>query len=115
MDWPIDVSKLTFLFGKAEPVTDFKTKLPVADDDGVPLFRVVLAVVSEDGDIDRVTVKVPGEPRGLAPKMPVRPEGLRVSSWSMQDKDTGAFRSGEALKANAIAPVTAGNTKAAAA
>jgi hypothetical protein len=113
MDWPVDASKLTFLFGKAEPVLDFKTKAPVPDRDGVPLYRVVLAVMTPEGDVERVTVKVPGEPRGIAAQTPVRADGLTVSFWTMKDKDTGGVRSGEALRAERIVPLTGAGSKAA--
>jgi hypothetical protein len=112
MNWPIDASKLTFLFGKADPVVDFKTKAPAADRNGVPLYKVVLALLTPEGEVERVTVKVPGEPKGLAPQMPVRVEGLTVTTWSMNDKDSGSVRFGEALRAERIAPLAASSKAA---
>lgn len=112
MDWAVDVAKYTFLYGKAEAVTDFETKKPQADENGVPLYRVILGLMTDDGDIQRAVVKVAGDP-GLTPKTPVTPIGLTVSSWSMQDKDSGRHRSGESLKAERIVPMSAPSGKAA--
>ena len=101
MRLPIDTSSLTFLCAVGpEPVVDFDTKKPKADEAGVPLFAVQLVALG-DGGAEVVTVKVAGEPpKGVAQGATVRVDGLVASPWSMGE------RSGVAFRAERIEPVT---------
>jgi hypothetical protein len=59
---PIDTSAIAFLCALApEPVVDFETRRPKADENGEPLYTVQLLVMGEDS-ADLIAVKVPGVP-----------------------------------------------------
>ena len=93
MQWPIDVARVTLLYGNHEPVLDFETKQPVHDkDSGFPLFRVNLMRFDPTGRPEALAVKVPGEPTELAPAEPVRCEGLTVQFWEVDRKAGISFR-----------------------
>jgi hypothetical protein len=56
---PIDTSANAFLCAMApEPVVDFETKRPRADDNGEPLYVIQLLAMGEDS-ADLIPVKVP--------------------------------------------------------
>jgi hypothetical protein len=62
MKLPVDTSAIAFLCAvEAEPVVDFETKRPRADENGEPLYMVQLIAMS-DGAADIIAVKVPGAP-----------------------------------------------------
>ena len=93
----IDTSGTTFMAaGPPEPVLDFETKRPRADENGEPLFAVQLVVLAE-GTADVIGVKVPGLPKGVGQGTAVTVTGLVAQPWSMGE------RSGLAFRATAIA------------
>jgi hypothetical protein len=60
MRLPVDVSAISFLCAMApEPVVDFETKRPRADENGEPLFAVQLVPLAE-GSAEIIAVKVAG-------------------------------------------------------
>ena len=62
MKLPVDTSAIAFLCAvEAEPVVDFETKRPRADENGEPLYLVQLIAMT-DGAADIIAVKVPGLP-----------------------------------------------------
>jgi hypothetical protein len=92
MKLPVDTSAIAFLCAvEAEPVVDFETKRPRADENGEPLYLVQLIAMS-DGAADIIAVKVPGQPSGLRQGHPVKVQGLVAQPWTMQDRSGVAFR-----------------------
>ena len=77
MKLPIDTSAIAFLCALApEPVVDFETRRPKADENGEPLYVVQLLVMGEDS-ADLIAVKVPGVPsQGIRQGAPVKVSGL---------------------------------------
>jgi hypothetical protein len=56
---PIDTSAIAFLCAMApEPVVDFETKRPRADENGEPLYVIQLLAMGEDS-ADLIPVNVP--------------------------------------------------------
>jgi hypothetical protein len=90
---PVDTSAIAFLCAvEAEPVVDFETKRPRADENGEPLYMVQLIAMS-DGAADIIAVKVPGAPGpGIRQGHPVKVSGLVAQPWTMQDRSGVAFR-----------------------
>jgi hypothetical protein len=92
MKLPVDTSAIAFLCAvEAEPVVDFETKRPRADENGEPLYMVQLIAMT-DGAADIIAVKVPGQPSGLRQGHPVKVQGLVAQPWTMQDRSGVAFR-----------------------
>src|SRR4029453_15310897 len=93
MKLPVDTSAIAFLCAvEAEPVVDFETKRPRADENGEPLYMVQLIAMS-DGAADIIAVKVPGAPGpGIPQGHPVKVSGLVAQPWTMQDRSGVAFR-----------------------
>jgi hypothetical protein len=92
MRLPIDTQAVRFVTaGPAEPVIDFETKSQRVDATGQPLFNVHLFAVGS-GSRDQITVKVPGEPKGLGEFTPVRVTQLMASTWDIGDKHGVSFR-----------------------
>jgi hypothetical protein len=92
MKLPVDTSAIAFLCAvEAEPVVDFETKRPRADENGEPLYMVQLIAMT-DGAADIIAVKVPGQPSGLRQGHPVKVSGLVAQPWTMQDRSGVAFR-----------------------
>jgi hypothetical protein len=93
MKLPVDTSAIAFLCAvEAEPVVDFETKRPRADENGEPLYMVQLIAMS-DGAADIIAVKVPGQPGpGLRQGPPVPGSGLVAQPWTMADRSGVAFR-----------------------
>ena len=93
MRLPIDTSAISFLCALApEPVLDFKSKRPRADENGEPLYVIQLLVMGEDS-ADLIAVKVPGQPApGIRQGHPVKVTGLVAQPWTMQDRAGVAFR-----------------------
>jgi hypothetical protein len=87
-----------------EPVVDFTTGQPKADQAGRPLFTVQVAAMFE-GQGEVLAVKVAGEPAGIDAGLPVRVEGLVAQPWELDG------RSGIAWRSSAIRPATAGAEK----
>ena len=92
MKLPVDTSAIAFLCAvEAEPVVDFETKRPRADENGEPLYLVQLIAMT-DGAAEILAVKVPGLPSGLRQGHPVKVHGLVAQPWSMNDRAGVAFR-----------------------
>src|SRR5215216_7289871 len=89
---PIDTSAIAFLCALApEPVIDFETKRPRADENGEPLYVVQLLVMGEDS-ADLIAVKVPGVPSSaIRQGAPVKVTGLVAQPW-MADRSGVSFR-----------------------
>ena len=101
MKLPVDTSAIAFLCAvEAEPVVDFETKRPRADENGEPLYLVQLIALGE-GEAEILAVKVAGLPSGLRQGQPVKVTGLVAQPWSMND------RAGVAFRAARIEPVVA--------
>jgi hypothetical protein len=76
MKLPVDTSAIAFLCAvEAEPVVDFETKRPRADENGEPLYLVQLIAMT-DGAAEIIAVKVPGMPGpGVRQGHPVKVSG----------------------------------------
>jgi hypothetical protein len=89
---PIDTSAIAFLCAMPpEPVVDFETRQPKADENGEPLF-VVQVLAMGDGSADLIAVKVPGMPSGVRQGHPVKVTSLVAQPWTMQDRSGVSFR-----------------------
>ena len=93
MKLPVDTSAIAFLCAvEAEPVVDFETKRPRADENGEPLYMVQLIAMT-DGAAEIIAVKVPGQPsQAIRQGHPVKVQGLVAQPWTMQDRSGVAFR-----------------------
>ena len=93
MKLPIDTSAIAFLCALApEPVVDFETKRPRADDNGEPLYVVQLVALAENS-AEILAVKVAGMPAaGIRQGHPVKVLGLVAQPWTMGDRSGVAFR-----------------------
>jgi hypothetical protein len=93
MKLPVDTSAITFLCALApEPVIDFQTKQPRADENGEPLYVLQLLAMG-DGSADLLAVKVPGVPPStIRQGVPVKVVGLVAQPWTMQDRSGVSFR-----------------------
>jgi hypothetical protein len=93
MKLPVDTSAIAFLCAvEAEPVVDFETRRPKADENGEPLYVVQLIALT-DGAAEILAVKVPGLPSaGIRQGHPVKVSGLVAQPWTMQDRSGVAFR-----------------------
>jgi hypothetical protein len=101
MKLPIDTSAIAFLCALApEPMVDFETRRPKADENGEPLYVVQLLAMGDDS-ANLIAVKVPGLPSGLRQGHPVKVHGLVAQPWTMND------RSGVAFRAARVEPVVA--------
>jgi hypothetical protein len=96
---PIDTSAIAFLCALApEPLVDFETRRPKADENGEPLYVIQLLAMG-DGSADLLAVKVPGVPsQAIRQGVPVKVHGLVAQPWTMND------RSGVAFKAARVEP-----------
>jgi hypothetical protein len=94
MKLPVDTSAIAFLCAvEAEPVVDFETKRPRADENGEPLYMLQLIALTA-GAAEILAVKVPGMPsQAIRQGHPVKVSGLVAQPWTMND------RSGVALTA----------------
>jgi hypothetical protein len=102
MKLPVDTSAIAFVCAMPpEPVVDFETKRPRADENGEPLYVIQLLAMG-DGSADLLAVKVPGMPsQAIRQGHPVKVSGLVAQPWTMND------RSGVAFRAARIEPVVA--------
>ena len=93
MKLPVDTSAIAFLCAvEAEPVVDFETKRPRADENGEPLYMVQLIAMT-DGAAEILAVKVPGMPsQAIRQGHPVKVHGLVAQPWTMADRSGVAFR-----------------------
>jgi hypothetical protein len=92
MKLPVDVSAISFLCAMApEPVVDFETKRPRADENGEPLFAVQLVALAE-GTAEIIAVKVAGAAPAVRQGQPVTVLGLVAQPWTMGDRAGVAFR-----------------------
>ena len=92
MKLPVDTSAIAFLCAVgAEPVVDFETRRPKADENGEPLYVVQLIALGE-GEAEILAVKVPGLPSGIRQGHPVKVTGLVAQPWTMNDRAGVAFR-----------------------
>jgi len=93
MKLPVDTSAIAFLCAvEAEPVVDFETKRPRADENGEPLYVVQLIALS-DGSAEILAVKVPGMPSAaIRQGHPVKVHGLVAQPWTMNDRSGVPFR-----------------------
>jgi hypothetical protein len=90
MKLPVDTTAIAFLCAvEAEPVVDFETKRPRADENGEPLY-VVQLIAMTDGAAEILAVKVPGP--GIRQGHPVKVSGLVAQPWTMADRSGVAFR-----------------------
>jgi hypothetical protein len=104
MKLPVDTSAIAFLCAMPpEPVVDFETKRPRADDNGEPLYVVQLVALAENS-AEILAVKVPGMPGpGLRQGHPVKVVGLVAQPWTMGDRSGVAFRAARIEPAMAAA------------
>jgi hypothetical protein len=102
MKLPVDTSAIAFLCAMPpEPVVDFETKRPRADENGEPLYVVQLIALAENS-AEILAVKVPGMPSAnIRQGHPVKVHGLVAQPWTMND------RSGVAFRAARVEPVVA--------
>jgi hypothetical protein len=93
MKLPVDTSAIAFLCAlEPEPLLDFETKRPRADENGEPLFVVQLIALTE-GAAEILAVKVPGIPSAaIRQGHPVKVTGLVAQPWTMNDRSGVAFR-----------------------
>jgi hypothetical protein len=93
MKLPVDTSAIAFLCAlEPEPLLDFETKRPRADENGEPLFVVQLIALTE-GAAEILAVKVPGIPSAaIRQGHPIKVTGLVAQPWTMADRSGVAFR-----------------------
>ena len=103
MKLPVDTSAIAFLCAMPpEPVIDFQTKQPRADENGEPLYVIQLLAMG-DGSADLLAVKVAGMPSGIRQGAPVKVTGLVAQPWTMQDRSGVSFRAARIEPAMAAA------------
>jgi hypothetical protein len=90
---PIDTSAIAFLCAlPPEPVVDFETRRPKADENGEPLFVIQLLAMG-DGSADLIAVKVPGVPSAAVRQgVAVKVTGLVAQPWTMAERAGVSFR-----------------------
>jgi hypothetical protein len=92
MRLPIDTTGVSFICaGEAEPVVDYESGRPKIDRSGQPLYSVSLVAMAE-GVAEVITVKVPGEPKGVSRGATVRLVGLTANPWTIRDRSGIAYR-----------------------
>jgi hypothetical protein len=85
---PVDTSSIAFLCALApQPVLDFETKRPRADENGEPLYVVQLIALAE----------------GAAEILAVKVVGLVAQPWTMADRSGVAFRAARIEPATPVA------------
>ena len=104
MRLPIDTSAISFLCALApEPLVDFETRRPKADENGEPLYVIQLLAMG-DGSADLLAVKVPGVPsQAIRQGAPVKVTGLVAQPWTMNDRSGVSFRAARIEPAMAAA------------
>lgn len=92
MRLPIDTATVNFVAaGPPEVAVDFETKAPKTDGTGRTIYNVHLFAVGA-GSRDVLTVKVAGEPKGIAEFTPVKVKELVANTWAMNDRSGVSFR-----------------------
>ena len=92
MKLPIDTAAVTFLAAAPpEPVVDFQTKTPKADDAGQPIYAVQLVGLTGDG-AEVISAKVAGEPKGITQGAQVKVTGLIAQPWARGDRSGISYR-----------------------
>jgi hypothetical protein len=93
MKLPIDTSAIAFLCALApEPVIDFETRRPKADENGEPLYVIQLLAMG-DSSADLLAFKAPRVPtQAIRQGDPVKVTGLVAQPWTMNDRAGVAFR-----------------------
>jgi hypothetical protein len=90
---PIDTSELRFVATTTpEPVVDFTTRAPKADENGEPLYVVQLVALAAEGGGELITVKTAGAPKNITPGAFVTVTDLVATPWSMNDRSGVAFK-----------------------
>src|SRR2546425_5977836 len=85
MRLPIDTSGISFIAaGPPEATVDFETKTAKVDESGQPIFGVQIVALS-DGGAEVISVKVAGEPKGIAQGTALKLVGLTAQPWAMGD------------------------------
>ncbi len=103
MKLPVDTKEITFLCtAPAEPVLDFETKQPRADENGEPLFAVQVVAIA-DGAAEVISVKVAGKPPAIEPGLPVKLSGLVATPWQMGDRSGISYRADKVERGSATA------------
>jgi hypothetical protein len=90
---PIDTSAIAFLCAMPpEPVVDFETRRPKADDNGEPLY--VIQLPCHGGRLRRPDrgQGARGAVGGHPPGRPVKVTGLVAQPWTMADRSGVSFR-----------------------
>jgi hypothetical protein len=102
MKLPVDTSAIAFLCAlEPEPLLDFETKRPRADENGEPLYVIQLIALAE-GAAEILAVKVAGMPsQAIRQGHPVKVTGRVAKPWTRND------RSGVAFRAARVEPVVA--------
>ncbi len=91
MRLPIDTSAMGFIAaGPAEPVLDYDTRRPKTDVNGEAIFALKVMAMA-GGQVDVLTVKVPGEPKGIVSGAAVRLVGLSALPYEMKDRSGVSF------------------------
>lgn len=87
----VDTSAMSFMAAsEPEPVLDFESKQPKADENGQPLYAVQVVTITDDG-AEVISVKTPSQPQVRAGQM-LALGGLVATPWSMGDRSGVAFR-----------------------
>jgi hypothetical protein len=108
MRLPIDTSGLTLLVGMApEPVVDFESRRPKADENGELLYQLQIVLLGSEG-AEVISVKVAGEPKGLTPGTAVKILGLFALPWSMGDRSGVSFKAARIESVAPAGPAAAG-------
>jgi hypothetical protein len=105
MRLPVDTDAVSVLAaGPPEPAFEYGTKQQEVDDKGVAVNKVHLIVVG-GGTREIVTVKVPGDMRGVGELTPVKVTDLVANTWTIDDRSGVSFRAAkvEALTQKASA------------
>jgi hypothetical protein len=103
MKFPVDTSAIAFLCAlEPQPVLDFETRRPRADENGEPLYVVQLIALAK-GAAEILAVKVAGMPSGIRQGHPVKVHGLVAQPWTMNDRAGVAFRAARVEPAVAAA------------
>ncbi len=104
MKLPVDTSAIAFLCAMPpEPLIDFQTRQPKADDNGEPLYVVQLLAMGGDS-ADLIAVKVPGMPsEAIRQGHPVKVSGLVAQPWTMNERSGVSFRAARIEPAMAAA------------
>ena len=92
MRLPINTQNMQFIVATLpEAILDFESKQPRIDSNGQPLFAVGLIALGTDG-AEILSVKISGQPKGLAQGSLVKVAGLLATTWQMGDRHGVSFR-----------------------